>query len=85
MITWQNKLEYLGMPFELISFTCPKNGPPTYEVKVYYGSTRFGLCGFGHGETLEKALEDAVIGFPTNWNEVSKKITEQEWNKIAHI
>jgi hypothetical protein len=77
MITWAEKLAHLGMTWEIV----PRHFVNMVSVRV---NRNPGLVSFGDGETTEAALEDAARGQGIDWNSVARKMTDAEWDKIAH-
>lgn len=78
MVTWAQKIAFVGMTCEHVP---PGRTAYPFNVRVKYSP---GICSYGQGETLEKAIEDACIGFPISWDSVTRKITDKEWELIAH-
>ncbi len=79
MITWAQKIAFVGMPCEDVP---PDHMNYPFNVRVRFAQN--GLCSYGQGETLEKAIENACHGLPMDWNSVTRKITDKEWERIAH-
>jgi hypothetical protein len=79
MITWAQKVAFVGMVVETI---------PADEIGCYQYSSKVripdGLCSFGEGDTEEESIENAAIGMNIDWGSVERKITEREWEKMSH-
>lgn len=77
MITWQQKVEAMGMVWRRQT---PQYGK--FRVRV---DRNPGLVSFGDGETLEKALEVAALGQNIDFHGVKEKLTEAAWRGMAHL
>ena len=75
MITWAQKIAFVGMSFEEI------DGRHPFDVKVCHNP---GASIYGSGSTLDEAIGNAAIGLQIDWNSVTRKITDKEWERIAH-
>lgn len=75
---WKARLAFVDMYFELIHF---ENG----AVKGYIRRNGGGLASKGYGKTIGDAIRNAAIGQSIDWYSVDRKITEQEWKKMAHL
>jgi len=80
MVTWAQKIAFVGMTCEDVP---PNQMNYTFNVMVRFSPK--GLCSYGRGSTHEKALECACVGLPMDWNSVTRKITDKEWELIAHM
>lgn len=80
MITWVDKIAFVGISVESVTPDLPLRNRP-YSVKLSYNP---GLCSFGDGETMGKAIEDAAISMPIDWHSVEYRITEREWRQMSH-
>lgn len=83
MITWADKIAFVGMTVEMVS----KDRPNFYEFHRYNVLVRIpnGLCSYGSGNTMEEAIESGAIGMSVCWFSVERKITEREWQKMSHL
>jgi len=78
MITWVEKIAFVGMTYdECGSFIDDSD----VHVRVDIPD---GLRSFGYGSTLEAAIEQAARRMQIDWNSVDRKITEKEWERMAH-
>jgi hypothetical protein len=75
MVTWAQKIAFVGMSVRDV------DGPCRFNVRVCHNP---GASSYGSGPTLEKAIEDAAIGLRIDWDSVTRKITDKEWELIAH-
>lgn len=75
MITWAQKIAFVGLSVKDVDGSYP------FNVKVCHNP---GASSYGDGPTLEKAIENAAIGLQIDWNSVTRKITDMEWERIAH-
>jgi hypothetical protein len=82
MITWANKIAFVGMVVEHIPQQSPDcDNDCRYNLRVRIPD---GLCSYGNGETMEEALEDAAWGMNMDWWSVERNMTEREWQRMAH-
>lgn len=82
MITWADKVAFLGMTVETMpSEITGVDACYRYKVKVHYNP---GCCSIGHGNTIDKAIEDAATSFRICWFSVEQKMTELEWERMSH-
>lgn len=81
MITWVEKVAFVGMTVEIVP-SVPS------EVTCYRYCVRLripdGLCSYGDGHTIEEAIESAAYGMNMDWWSVETKMTEHEWQQISH-
>lgn len=75
MVTWAQKIAFVGMSVHDV------DGHYLFNVRVCYNP---GASSYGGGPTLEKAIENAAAGLRIDWNSVTRKITDREWERIAH-
>ncbi len=77
MITWQEKLAWLGFNWE------PIKGQFAVNVKVT--REHGGLVSFGGGNSTEDALRQAAEGQNIDWGSIERKMTDETWLKMAHL
>lgn len=81
MITWKEKITFYGLKIiKLNRHQYGFNSLYKYNIKLSYNP---GRCSFGSGDTIEEALEDAVISLPISWASCKEKITKMYWEKIS--
>ena len=78
MIDWQTKLAWVGLVWKQL----PKQDG---LVHVQVRHTPAGASSFGVGATLQEALENAAVKMSIDWYSVTRKITETQWARIAHL
>jgi len=74
---WKARLAFVDMFFEI------KHQEDGF-VSGYICRNGGGLCSQGIGATVGEAISNASNGQNIDWWSIEKKITEQEWSKIAH-
>lgn len=79
MITWREKVAWVG--FEVKPLTDP-GSPFEHNIKLRRNP---GLCSYGGGDTLEKAIESAAWGMNIDWWSVERRITEHKREKMSHL
>ena len=76
MITWADKVTFVGMVVETVFPDAIGNvGSYAYNVKIGIPG---GLCSYGNGSTREKAIESAAWGIHVDWWSVEQRMTEFE-------
>ena len=75
MITWEQKLDWVGMFATRVSKKYDQCGIYNWRVDRVSGG---GLVTFG--DTIEAAARSQ----PIDWHSVACKITEHEWARVAH-
>lgn len=78
MITWAEKIAFVGMTVETV--------PPDEACYKHHVRVRIpgGACSYGGGDTIEEATVSAAMGMRMDWRSIESKITKREWEKIAH-
>jgi hypothetical protein len=82
MITWADKVAFVGLTVKAVPSSISKGIGYPYRVKLCYNP---GLCSFGDGHTIDEAIKDAAISMPIDWTSVERKITELEWQRMSHV
>jgi hypothetical protein len=75
MITWEQMLEFVGMK------AIPSDNP-NYKfkiIRIFNGQPTGGLVSYGN--TIESAASRQNI----NWTSVRNKISNLEWERMAHL
>lgn len=80
MVTWADKVAWVG--FTVKPITPESTSYFKYAIKLSYNP---GRCSYGDGDMMEKAIEDAALGIGIDWWSVEKRITEYEWQRMAHM
>lgn len=83
MITWADKVAFVGMVVEIMPVDEIDYVGFYYEYRVRV-RTPGGACSYGDGNTMEEAIESAATGMRIGWSSVERKITEAEWAKMSH-
>jgi hypothetical protein len=81
-IAWEEKLAFVG-------FVAQDQERSTYKFCVKIGIPINGVfngrVAFGYSNiSREEAIADAAIRIDLDWSSIDRKITETQWNNIAH-
>jgi hypothetical protein len=86
MISWADKIAFVGLTYQIKE--CIYSGYYRLKVKVCIpnGATAYGFGSSAYEDTaIDHAIEDGVCSFHVDWQSVERKITDQEWSKMAHL
>lgn len=78
MITWADKVAFVGMVVKVMN-----SSHSNFKCKVKVG-VPCGICSYGYGDTMDKAIESAAVGLYMDWCAIERKITEREWERMSH-
>lgn len=86
-ITWADKVAFVGMIVEIIHSKKSWEGKKDGVIDPYHVRVRIpgGLCSYGDGTSMEKAIESAAIGMNMDWYSIEGKMIEREWKRMSHV
>ena len=58
---------------------------PYHRPKVRLDRDCGGLVSFGEGDTLAEAMRGAAVGQNIDWNQTDNRLSEREWQRMAHL
>ena len=87
MITWADKVAFVGMIVEIVNLDKSWEGKEYDTIDQYHIRVRIpgGVCSYGDGASMEKAIESAAIGMNMDWYSIEGKMTEHEWERMSHV